>query len=153
MIVQERLVPIARQTERGQADASAAGIAVVTLGPVPEGYCWRLTNLGVASSSAATSTAAVYAKRSTDNYTDLDLIDLAASLGNRAVSNYASPPIIRGGEFLIIRWTGATAAALCVARAELDVCEPMRIMLPNMLDFTRFAENPEVAAIAALIDP
>lgn len=97
-----------------QATVGAAGTAQVELGPVPPFKTWRVARLAVLMSGSALQPEARVYRNAVD---DSAFVDGTYSGANDS-ADYPTPITLGQGEKLIVRWTGASPAAIATARID-----------------------------------
>lgn len=95
----------------GSAEINAAGIAEVTLGPVPPAQVWLINRMTINVTSGARTTCSVYE----GSVNGANLLD-ATSNGNQNISDFGAPYQLAPNEQLIFRWEGGTPGAVATAR-------------------------------------
>ena len=93
------------------ATANASGVAVDSIGPCPEGYCWYLNNETIHSNTSASSpTFELYVSRTNaapNDSSKAGRVDYTTGSNIKdAANNLASPIYVGPGMYLVGVWNG-----------------------------------------------
>ena len=97
--------------------SDSTGIVTHSLGPVPEGYCWYLSNSTLHSTTQQpTATFEIYASSANQRPTDgtksgRQDFTSGANVQDSA-NNYSSPLYFGPGQFVVFVWTGLSSGDL-----------------------------------------
>lgn len=96
--------------------AGSTGKCTVTLGPVPQGFVWRVEGIGLRCTSTKKSICFVYTR--TPESTNA-VPAQGARNGNLTFADMSSPITVQQGQSLYLVWTNVTPGTVAYARVQL----------------------------------
>ena len=111
--------------------ANASGVAVATLGPVAQNFCWYLERISTNCPTAGTTLEVFVAAAS--GVTDEGFRQEFTPTANNDIIDEINPIYIPAGYLISLRWASATSGDLCSASLQYSV---------HQLQLNDYSESP-----------